>query len=210
MIKTFGFTLLLCFAAGAAAAQAPAVPLGGGRTYAPAGSPYSRYYFSLGGAASMPIGGHWGDSGSGFRTSPAFSLAGAKKVDDILSYGVETGYSFGHKSEEVGAMRIRVFSLTPFLRVASPAANRTYYGLVGAGIYHWTQPSFDSGGTDYASDSGSSFGLTMGGGAVFPLRGSLKIGAELRWRHIFSMKGDNFDVGIANDLAPSVLLLYGF
>mgnify|MGYP000874953938 CR=1 FL=1 len=210
MMITYGLALLLCFAAGAAAAQAPAVPLGGGRTYAPAPPAHSRYYFSLGGAASVPVGGHWGDGSAGFRTAPAFALAGAKKVDDILSYGVETGYSFGHKSEEVGAMRIRVFSLTPFFRISSPAPDRTYYGLVGAGVYHWTQPSFDSGGTDYASDSGSSFGLTMGGGAVFPFRGALKIGAELRWRHIFNMKGDNFDVGTANDLAPSVLLLYGF
>ncbi len=209
-IRMSGLTLLLFFAACAASAQAPAVPIGGGRTYAPMASRYSSYYFSLGGAAAVPVGGHWGDGAAGFRVSPAFSLAGAKKVDDVLSYGVETAYNFGHKNAGVGALRVRVFSLTPFFRVSSPAADRTYYALLGAGIYHWTQPSFSAGATDYESDSGSSFGLTMGGGAVFPLRGSLKLGAELRWHHIFTMKGDNFHVGIANNLAPSVLLLYGF
>ncbi len=209
-IRAAALALLLCFTAGAAAAQGPAVPIGGGRTYSPMVSRYFPYYFSLGGAAAIPVGGHWGDGSAGFRASPALSLAGAKKVDDVLSYGVETAYSFGHKNAGIGALLVRVFSLTPFFRVSSPGKSRTYYGLLGAGIYHWTQPSFSAGAADYASDSGSGFGLTMGGGVAFPFRGSFKIGAELRWHHIFTMKGDNFNVGIANNLAPSVLLLYGF
>jgi opacity protein-like surface antigen len=209
-MKTTAFILVMCFAAAAAAAQQPAVPLGGGRTYVPLSPRYSRYYFSFSGGASMPVGGHWGDGAVGFRASPSFALSGAKKVDETLSYGVETSYSFGHKNEDIGAMLLRMFSLTPFLRVAYPAGNRTYYGILGAGIYHWTQPSFNVGAADYSSDSRSSLGINMGGGAIFPLRNSWKIGAELRWHHILNMKGDNFDVDIANNLAPSILLLHGF
>jgi len=200
----------LCLGVQYAAAQVRGLPLGTGGRAPREGDPFPGYYFSAGGAAAVPIGGHWGDGDSGFGPAPAFSLAGAKKVDDLLSYGAETGYGFGHKNLETGAMRVRIFHLTPFFRISSQSGDRTYYGIFGAGIYHWTQPAFDSMGVDYDSDSGSSFGFTLGGGAVFPLRGRLKLGTELRWHRLFTMKGDNFDVDLANNIQPSVLLLYGF
>jgi hypothetical protein len=171
---------------------------------------YSRYYYSFGAGAAVPFGGHWGDGGVGFKAGPAFSLAAAKKVDEIVSYGVETAYSFGHRNRDVSAIDLRLFSLTPFLRAACQAAGRTYYGILGGGIYHWTQPSFNAGGADFDSDSGSSFGFNMGGGAILPLRGAWQLGLELRWHHIFSVKGDHFDVNLANNLSPSVLVFHGF
>jgi len=171
---------------------------------------YSRYYFSMGAGAAIPVGGHWGDGSVGFTAAPSVSLAGAKKVDDILSYGVETGYSFGHENRDVSAIGLRIFSLTPFLRVASESSGRTYYGILGCGLYHWTQPEFNSSGKDFDSDSGSSFGFNLGGGTILPLRGAWKLGLELRWHHIVNMKGDRFDVDIANNLLPAVLLIHGF
>lgn len=171
---------------------------------------FHRYYYVFGGGAAFPIGGHWGDRDAGFKPAPAFTFAGAKKVDDALSYGLEASYVPGHKNRSMPEMGVRVFSFTPFLRAAYQGEEKTFYGILGAGIYHWTQPPFMAGGKEFASDSGSSFGVNMGGGVVYPFWDAVQLGLELRWHHIFTMQGENFDVKLANNLVPSVFFAYGF
>jgi len=168
------------------------------------------YYGIFGAGASIPFGGHWGDTGSGFKYSPYFVFAGAKRVDDTLSYGIETSYSSGHRNKTVRDMRVRIFSLTPFLRVASLSGETTYFGIVGAGIYQWNRRSYSAAGESFPSDSGSSLGINMGGGAVYPFWDACQIGLELRWHHIFNVQGDQLDVGLVNNIVPSVFLAYGF
>ena len=170
----------------------------------------SRYYFVLGRGAAVPLGGHWGDRSDGFKPATAFLLEGARKVDDTLSYGLETSYSLDHKNRTVTDMRIRIFSFTPFMRAAYQSGKQTYYGIFGAGVYQWAQPRFSAGGKTYASDSGSSFGINMGGGAMYPLWGAFQLGLELRWHHIFAMRGDNFNVDSADNIVPSAFLVWGW
>jgi hypothetical protein len=50
----------------------------------------------------------------------------------------------------------------------------------------------------------------MGGGAMYPLWGGFQLGLELRWHHIFAMRGDNFNVDSADNIVPSAFLVYGF
>ncbi|MFA6435467.1 MAG: hypothetical protein WCW52_12315 [Elusimicrobiales bacterium] len=171
---------------------------------------FSRYYFILGGGAAIPFGGHWGDTDAGFKPSPAITAAGAKKANEMLSYGLEASCLTGHKSRSVPEMKLRIVSFTPFLRASYQGSGKTYYGMLGAGIYSWTQPAFSAGGADHASDSGSSFGVNMGGGVVYPLWDGLQLGLDLRWHHIFTMRGENFDVRSADNLVPSVFCVYGF
>lgn len=169
-----------------------------------------RYYGLFGGGASMPFGGHWGDTGSGFKYSPDFTFAGAKKVDDTLSYGLETSYSSGHRNKTLRDMKVRIFSLTPFLRVSSRSGEKTWFGIIGAGVYHWSRPSYGAAGESFASDSGSSLGINMGGGVTFPFWDDWQIGADLRWHHVFNVQGDQLGVGLVNNVVPSVFLVYGF
>ena len=167
-------------------------------------------YGILGGGASLPFGGHWGDTGSGFKSSPDFIFAGAKRVDDALSYGLETSYSSGHKNKAVPDIKVRIFSFTPFLRVASPSGEKTWFGIIGAGVYHWNRQSYSAAGENFTSDSGSSLGINMGGGVVYPFWDAWQLGGDLRWHHIFNVQGDQLDVGLVNNVVPSLFLVYGF
>ncbi len=167
-------------------------------------------YGILGTGASVPFGGHWGDTGSVFRYSPDVTVAGGKRVDDNLSYGLETSYSSGHRNKTVRDMKVRIFSFTPFLRVASLSGEKTYFGILGAGIYHWNRPSYGAAGENFTSDSGSSLGINMGGGVTYPFWDALQIGIDLRWRHIFNVRGDQLDVGLVNNIVPSAFFVYGF
>lgn len=171
---------------------------------------FYRYYGIFGGGASIPFGGHWGDTGVGFKYSPDFTFAGAKKVDNTLSYGLETSYSSGHKNKTVKDIKVRIFSFTPFLRVASLSGEKTYFGILGAGIYHWSRPSYSAAGESFGSDAGSSLGINMGGGVVYPFWDALQMGFELRWHHIFNVQGDQLDVELVNNIVPSAFFAYGF
>ena len=164
----------------------------------------------IGAGASLPFGGHWGDTGAGFKYSPDFTFAGAKRADDTLSYGLETSYSSGHRNKTVRDMRVRIFSFTPFLRVASPGGEKTWFGILGAGVYHWNRASYSAAGEGFGSDSGSSLGINMGGGVVYPFWDACQLGFELRWHHIFNVQGDQLDVGLVNNIVPSAFLAYGF
>ena len=171
---------------------------------------FYRYYGVVGAGTAIPLGGGWGDNNAGFKFSPAFNFAGAKKVDDTLSYGLEASYSSGHRNKSIPEMKVRIFSLTPFLRAAFRDEKKTYFGILGAGVYHWTRRPYHAAGKNFSSDSGSSLGINMGGGIIYPLRDALSLGLELRWHHIFAVNSGNLDVEPANNIAPSVFLAYGF
>lgn len=197
-------------------ALAPACPLFGqaapalpGLEDLPEPTRYLAGYVSAAGGWSVPAGGHWGDSGSGFKPSRIFSLAASKRVDELLGYGLESSYSLRHDNRELKDLRLKIFSLSPFVKVSFPEGNTLYYGILGAGLYQWSQPAFTAEGTRYGSDSGSSAGINLGAGVSYPFWFGTRIGLDLRWHHIFNMKGSNFDLASADNLNAQLVLHYG-
>ena len=168
-----------------------------------------RYYYAAGRGVSSPAGGGWGGA-AGFKSSPAWSFALGKKVDGVLSYGVESFYDTAHKSRPLPGLSVRVFSLAPFLRAAVRYGESAYYAAAGAGVYHWSQPAFSASGIRVPSGSGSSLGINLGGGAIYPFGGALRFGVDLRWHHVFSVSGASFDADLINNITPSIMFYYGF
>jgi hypothetical protein len=167
---------------------------------------YIAGYFSVAGGVAAPFGGHWGDGSVGFKPSSFYSAAAAKRVDETLSYGLEASYAPGYAQRQLRGMDVKVFSFTPFLKASFPDDDTLYYGVLGAGVYHWTQPAFSSGGQNYASGSGSSGGMNLGGGVTYPFWWNTRAGLDLRWHHIFSMKGENFDLGSADSICATLTI----
>ncbi len=207
MKKAAGLVLFcLCACAGSgAAAPADGLP---GLEDLPEPPRYIAGYISGGGGWTLPFGGHWGDKDAGFKSSPAFSLAALKRVDEVLSYGLESSYSLRHENRVMKDLGLKIFSFTPFVRASFPEGDKIYYGVFGAGVYQWTQPAFASGGVRYASDSGSSAGVNLGGGVTYPFWWGTRAGLDLRWHHIFNMKGANFSLNSADNLDIMLVLHY--
>ncbi len=197
---------LICALGRPGAAQTAALP---GLEDLPEPTRYLAGYVTAAGGAAVPFSGHWGDKDAGFKPSQAFSLAASKRVDEVLSYGLETGYSLKHQNRTVKAMELRFFSLTPFVRVSFPQENAVYYGILGAGLYQWNQPAYAAAGVRYDSDSGSSAGINLGGGVSYPFWWGTRIGLDLRWHHVFNMKGNNFNLNVADNLNLMLALHYG-
>lgn len=197
---------LACVAAGAAGARAAALP---GLEDLPEPTRYLAGYVTAAGGAAVPFAGHWGDKDAGFKPSRVFSLAASKRVDEVLSYGLETAYSLEHRNRTVKDLELRLFSLTPFIKVSFPQEETLYYGILGAGIYQWNQPAYTAAGARYASDSGSSAGINLGGGVSYPFWWGTRIGLDLRWHHVFNMKGSNFNLNAADNLNVMLALHYG-
>ena len=198
--------LLLGACGGYAAAQQPdGLP---GLEDLPEPPRYIAGYLSGGAGWAVPFGGHWGDKNTGFKPSPAFSLAAMKRVDEVLSYGLESSYSLRHEHRVMKGLGLKLFSFTPFVRASFPEGEMVYYGMFGAGVYQWTQPAFTSGGVKFASDSGSSAGVNLGGGLTYPFWWGTRAGLDLRWHHIFNMKGANFSLNSADNLNLTFVLHY--
>jgi len=195
MMKVLATLLLLA----ALPVRAPAQNLPGMQDL-PEAPRYIAGYLAAGGGLSVPSGGHWGDNDTGFKPSPAFSLAASKRVDEFLSWGLETSYAADYKNRGLKDLKIKMFSLTPFLKVSVPEGDRLLYGVLGAGIYQWSQPAFISGAAHYASDSGSSAGINLGGGVSWPFWWGTRAGLDLRWHHVFNMTGSNFKLDSADNI----------
>ena len=199
--------LLLALAlARSAAAQAPALP---GLEDLPEPTRYLAGYVTACGGAAVPFAGHWGDKDAGFKPSPVFSLAASKRVDEVLSYGLESAYSLKHQDRTVKDLELRLFSFTPFVKVSFPQGETLYYGILGAGLYQWSQPAYTAAGVRHASDSGSSAGINLGGGVSYPFWWGTRIGLDLRWHHVFNMKGANFNLNSADNMNVMLALHYG-
>lgn len=197
---------LACALARTAAAQTAALP---GLEDLPEPTRYLAGYVTAAGGLALPFGGHWGDAGAGFKPSTAISLSASKRVDEVLSYGLETAYSLKHQNRTVKDLQLKLFSFTPFVRASFPQGNALYYGILGAGIYQWSQPAFTAAGASHASDSGSSAGVNLGGGVSYPFLWGTRIGLDLRWHHVFNMKGANFDLNAADNFNVMLALNYG-
>lgn len=169
-----------------------------------------RYYYSLGGGVSSPVGGMWGGEKAGFKGSPSWTFAAGKKVDEVMSYGLESSYDTGHKSRAADGLEVSLFSFAAFLRAARLRGAGAYYAALGAGIYHWSQPAFGAGAVRRPSDSGSSLGVSLGVGALYPFGGAVRLGLDLRWHHVFSVGGANIGADLINNITPSLTLCYGF
>lgn len=170
---------------------------------------YLAGYVSAGLGWSRPLGGHWGDKDTGFATSRSMSLAVYKRVDELLSYGAESVYAPVYASAGVDGLSMKIISLTPFIRAAFPEGNKVFFGVLGAGLYQWRQQAFTSGGVRYASDSGSSGGINLGGGVLYPFWFGTNAGLELRWHHIFNLNGANLDLGAVNNVNLMFTVQYG-
>ncbi len=177
--------LLACLALPAAAQTLP------GLDDLPEPTRYLAGYLSGGYGWSLPLGGHWGDKTAGFKTSPVLSLAASKRVDEVLSYGVESSYAQRYLNRGIQDLKVKIFSLMPFVKASLPVGGDTYYGVLGAGIYQWSKGAYSVGATRYPSDSGSSAGINLGAGAVYPFWWGTMAGLDLRWHHIFNMNGSN-------------------
>ncbi len=198
--------LLVCALARAAAAQPAALP---GLEDLPEPTRYLAGYVTAGGGVAVPFAGHWGDKDAGFKPSRAFSLAASKRVDEVLSYGVESAYSLKHQNRTIKDLELRLFSLTPFARVSFPQGETLYYGILGAGLYQWQQPAYTAAGARHASDSGSSAGVNLGGGVSYPFWWGTRLGLDLRWHHVFNMKGNTFNLNAADNMTVMLALHYG-
>ncbi len=170
---------------------------------------YLAGYVAAAGGWSAPFGGHWGDGSSGFKPSQAFSLSALRRVDEVLGYGLESGYAWNHLNRDVAALKVKVFYLTPFVRVSFPSGETVYYGTLGAGVYQWSQPAYEAVGTRYPSDSGSSAGMNLGAGVSYPFWFGTRLGVDLRWHRIFNMKGSNLKLDTADSINAMVVLHYG-
>lgn len=198
--------LLVCALARGAAAQTAGLP---GLDDLPEPTRYLAGYVTAAGGPAVPFAGHWGDKDAGFKPSKAFSLAASKRVDEVLSYGLETAYSLKHQNRTSKDLELRLFSFTPFIKVSFPQGETLYYGILGGGLYQWSQPAYTAGGAGHASDSGSSAGVNLGGGVSYPFWWGTRIGLDLRWHHVFNMKGSNFDLNAADNMNVMVALHYG-
>lgn len=198
--------LLLCACAGPGSAQqAAGLP---GLEDLPEPPRYIAGYVVGGLGWAVPAGGHWGDKATGFKPSHVYSLSVFKRVDEILSYGLDSSYSERHEHRAMKDLGLRIFSFTPVVRASFPEGDKVFYGVFGAGVYQWTQPAFAAGGLKYASDSGSSAGVNLGGGVNYPFWWGTRAGLDLRWHHIFNMKGDNFSLNSADNLNILFVLHY--
>jgi len=198
--------LLACCALPAGAQNLPDLPDLGDL---PEPTRYLAGYVSGGIGWSLPFGGHWGDRDAGFKPSPSMSFAVSKRVDELLSYGVEAGYGSRYTDRVLSDLELKVFSLTPFLKASFPQGNNAYYGILGAGVYQWKQKAFTSGGTKFGSDSGSSGGVNLGVGVSYPFWWGTMAGLDLRWHHIFNMNGANLSLGAVDNLNVMFAVTYG-
>ena len=212
-MRLLTFALLLALSAAPAAAQTPeelpgmaALPDLG---ELPEPTRYLAGYVSAAGGWAVPFGGHWGDKTSGFKPSQAFSLSAARRVDELLGYGLETTYAWNHVNRDLPDLKVKIFALTPFVRLSFPEGDTLYYGVLGAGLYQWNQPSYSAAGARYASDSGSSAGMNLGGGVSYPFWFGTRLGLDLRWHHIFNMEGSNFKLDTADTFNVLLALHYG-
>jgi len=186
--------LLACSCLPAGAQQLP------GLDDLPEPTRYLAGYITGGAGWSMPFGGHWGDKTVGFKTSPVLSLAASKRVDEVLSYGVESFYAQKFVNRGIQGLTVKIFSFTPFVRASFPVGGDTYYGVLGAGIYQWRQGPYTAGGTRYGTDSGSSAGISLGAGGSYPFWWGTMAGLDLRWHHIINMNGSNLKLGAVDTL----------
>ena len=170
---------------------------------------YLAGYVSGGLGWSLPFGGHWGDKDAGFKPSPAFSLAASKRVDEVLSYGVESFYGWRYQDRVLRGMELKIFSLTPFVKASFAEGEKLFYGILGAGVYQWNQPAFASGGLRFGSDSGSSGGINLGAGVSYPFLWETRAGLDLRWHHLFNMKGSSFSLDSADSFNLMFVVSYG-
>lgn len=204
MIRALLLALLL--AAPASAQDLPDLPDLGDL---PEPTRYLAGYVSGGLGWSRPFGGHWGDKDTGFRTARSYSLAVSKRVDELLSYGAESFYGPAYANSGVEGLSLKIISLTPFVKASFPEGNKVFYGLFGAGVYQWRQAPYTVGGVRRGSDSGSSGGLNLGGGVLYPFWFGTTAGLDLRWHHIFNLNGANLDLGSANNINLMLTVQYG-
>ncbi|HAU90502.1 MAG TPA: hypothetical protein DCW72_09915 [Elusimicrobia bacterium] len=195
--------LLLCCAAPAAAQELPGLD-----DMLPEPTRYLAGYINAGLGKATPFGSHWGDKGSGFASSAALTLSVSKRVDEILSYGGEVYYAGSHVNRQLEDLEVRVMGLSPFVRASFPSGNKTYYGVLGAGVYQWNSPAYTAEGTRYPSQSGSSAGLDLGTGVSIPFWWGTRAGVDLRWRHIFNMNGGGLDLGAVDTYSVMFALHY--
>jgi len=205
-MKKTAFLLAWLLAAPAAAQNLPDLPDLGDL---PPPSRYLAGYVSAGLGWSRPAGGHWGDGDTGFKTSPALTLAVSKRVDELLSYGAETCYASRYANRGVDGLQLKLLSLTPFVKASFPYGDSAYYGVLGAGLYHWQQRAYTSGALRHGSDSGSSGGFNLGAGASYPFLFGTRLALDLRWHHVFNVSGANLDLGSADSLNAMFIVTYG-
>lgn len=168
--------------------------------FAAAPASASDYSLAAGGGIDIPFSGVWGDTVAGFKPAAAFKVSVEKPLDNLLSYGLDTSLSLSHENRKLPDLKIKIFSLIPYLKAFFTRGGRSYYGFAGVGLYQWAQTSFHSAGAARAEASGTSPGLLLGGGLNHKFWRNSTASFEVRWNHVFNMQGGNFSLYSADNL----------
>lgn len=144
---------------------------------------------------SYPFYGHWGDKDAGFKKASDYKFMYIRDIDENISYGIQTGYFYKYENKGTD-LNIRFFSFTPLIFSWLGTLERKYFFFLASGIYQISQPK----SLQYASDSITEFGFSIGTGVLYNFFFQMKWGISIQWHHIFNMKGDNFDLDSANNL----------
>jgi len=149
------------------------------------------YLFSVN--LNIPVFGEFGDRKNGFKETYGFNLSVLKNYDDLISYGFIVSQSFYYKNRNVD-LKFRIFSFTPAI-FGFIDIEKKYYFYIGAGIYHWSQPS-----STYNSTSGDEGGFRVGFGYK-KIYKKIGYGSGIEFNHLFNINGKNFDLGPSNILS---------
>ncbi|MDA8243300.1 MAG: outer membrane beta-barrel protein [Elusimicrobia bacterium] len=147
---------------------------------------------------SMPQG----DMGDAVSSSLGLGVSGEYLLKDNIKVGLEMGYGFSYDAK--GAVKavdsnynVKVFNIGPTAKYFITRDKITYYGLVGLGLYHWSSAKL---GNLVASDSGTDFGINLGGGAAYELNKNWTGGLDLRYHSVGGDLDSNFvNVGLKLD-----------
>ena len=172
---------------------------------------------------SIPVAGdYWGNSTTGVKSSFALAAYGDYKYNDMLMFGLDLGYDFGHKlqGDNPENYRAAILQITPHAKYYKNmnilGKNGKVYGVFGLGLYD-LKSKYDTGTTvpNANGDSMACFGINVGGGADIEIAPNWLVGAEVRWHHIFNaiaMADDNGNITnyAANNITPTLKVAYTF
>lgn len=164
----------------------------------------------LGGYTIPVIGDTWGNSSTGYKGSFALAGAGDYQFHDMMAAGLEGGYNFNHEHQTgIDALDVKMWYLTPYLKIMQKMEQMTFYGILGVGIYRFTT-DFSLAGLSLFKDfkdNVTAFGFNVGGGVMFDVSENIQAGIDVRWHHAFEVFADKSDI---NNIVPSVKFSFFF
>jgi opacity protein-like surface antigen len=157
----------------------------------------------LGGYA-IPAGGDWGNTNTGYKGSFALAGGGDYQFHDMLAAGVEGGYNFKHENQAVSSIEIKMWYVTPYLKILHKQDIITFFGIIGAGIYGFNS---DNNVFKDANNSITAFGFNVGGGVMFDVAENIQAGIDARWHHAVKVLANDKSI---NNIVPAARFSFFF